>query len=470
MDLDGTLVHSDMLHESLLLASKSSLAVLTALPFWLKHGKAQFKHRVSEVTEIEAALLPYNDDVLLLIESARAEGRPVFLVTAASKKVARAVAKHLGVFDAVFSSDEFNNLSSDVKAQRLVDHFGERGFDYIGDSRADLAVFKRARRAYLISSQKSLLKAAEDNHDIVFLDNKKGGIRVWVRALRVHQWLKNLLVFVPLMAAHQVTDLPLLLSTIIAFLSFSLCASSVYVLNDLLDLPADRKHHRKKSRPFAAGELSIRSGLVAVPLLLAMSIIFALQLNPRFLAVLGSYYILTVTYSFFLKKQVIVDVMLLASLYTLRIIAGSVATDIKPSFWLLTFSMFVFLSLALVKRFSELRALTTSSKAALTGRGYRSDDLPVVLSLGSSSGMVSVLILAMYTQAEIVPAMYAAREWLWLAPPLMLYWTARLWMKAVRGEVNEDPVLFAAKDWQSLVVAAMIACTFLLATSEINLW
>ena len=459
-----------MLHESILLASKSSLKAIIALPFWLKYGKAQFKHRISQISEIDAPNLPYNIDVLSLIKTALSEGRPVFLTTAASNKVAQAVAQHLGVFDAVFSSDELTNLTSKIKAQRLVDTFGERGFDYIGDSKADLAVFARARRAYLISSRKSLRQAVQGHHDIILLDSANGGSRVWGRALRLHQWLKNLLVFVPLLAAHQATDPQLLLSTIIAFLSFSACASSVYLLNDLLDLPADRKHNRKKTRPFAAGELSIRSGLVAIPLLLAASIFLALQLPPRFIAALGSYYMLTLAYSFFLKKQVIVDVMLLASLYTLRIIAGSVATDIKPSFWLLTFSMFVFLSLALVKRYSELRAAVTASKVALTGRGYHADDLPVVLSLGSSSGMVSVLILAMYTQAEIVPSMYAAREWLWLAPPLMLYWTARLWMKAARGEVNEDPVIFAAKDWQSLTVALMIACTFLLAMSEIKLW
>ncbi|MNF73484.1 Decaprenyl-phosphate phosphoribosyltransferase [compost metagenome] len=265
------------------------------------------------------------------------------------------------------------------------------------------------------------------------------------------------------------TNPQLLFWAILAFISFSLCASSVYLLNDLLDLPADRKHHRKKNRPFAAGTLSVKSGIAAIPLLLGSSLILALQLPPRFLVVLGVYYFLTAAYSFLLKKQVIVDVMILASLYSIRVIAGAAATDIKPSFWLLAFSMFIFLSLALVKRYSELRDTAFSVKL-LPGRGYRPEDLPVVLALGSSSGMISVLILAMYTQAEIVPVMYPSHEWLWFAPSLMLYWTARLWMKTVRGEVDEDPVLFAARDWQSIVVVALMGCTFFMAISGPSLW
>ena len=465
VDLDGTLVRTDMLHETLLLLVKSSPASLAVLPGWLAKGKAGFKHLIAERVVVDASGLPYRTDVLSLIEQARAQGRPIILATASSTKVATAIADHLGLFDAVLSSDQGNNLSARAKAELLVERFGERGFDYIGNDTADLPVFARARQAFLVSSRGALRRAAARGHDsITFMDDPGGGLRVWVKALRLHQWLKNLLVFVPLVAAHQLTNLPLLMAAIIAFFSFSLCASSVYLLNDLLDLTADRAHVRKRKRPFASGALPVKAGIMAAPLLLAVALALALLLPPRFLAVLAIYYGLTLAYSFLLKKQVIVDVMLLAGLYTLRVIAGAAATSIIPSFWLLALSMFVFLSLAMVKRYSELRIAVAASKP-LAGRGYHPEDLPVVLSLGSSSGMVSVLILAMYTQAQIVPDLYPSPEWLWLAPPLMLYWTARLWMKTVRGKVDDDPVLFAAKDWQSLVVVTLMGAAFLLASS-----
>lgn len=470
VDLDGTLVRTDMLFETFLLLAKTSPLSLASLPGWLMKGKASLKHRIAERVTIDAASLPYRTDVLVLIETARAAQRPIILATASCAGIANGITDHLGLFDEVLCSDEGTNLSSHAKASMLVERFGERGFDYIGNDKADLPVFARARRAFLVSSQDGLRQAARDrNHDIDFIEDPSGGFRVWWRALRIQQWLKNLLVFVPLLAAHQVTNPQLLFWAILAFISFSLCASSVYLLNDLLDLPADRKHHRKKNRPFAAGTLSVKSGIAAIPLLLGSSLILALQLPPRFLVVLGVYYFLTAAYSFLLKKQVIVDVMILASLYSIRVIAGAAATDIKPSFWLLAFSMFIFLSLALVKRYSELRDTAFSVKS-LPGRGYRPEDLPVVLALGSSSGMISVLILAMYTQAEIVPVMYPSHEWLWFAPSLMLYWTARLWMKTVRGEVDEDPVLFAARDWQSIVVVALMGCTFFMAISGPSLW
>jgi 4-hydroxybenzoate polyprenyltransferase len=471
VDLDGTLVRTDTLHEALLLLARQRPAALVALPVWLTQGKARFKHHVSERVTIEPAALPYRADVLQLIKEARAEGRPVVLATAAPAPVATAIADHLGLFDAVLSSDETVNLSAETKAGALVARYGERGFDYIGDDRADLAVFARARHAVLVSSHNGLRKAAAARgpDTITFLDDPVGGGRAWLKALRIHQWLKNLVFFVPLVAAHAGGDIALLGAAILAFAAFCLCASSVYILNDLLDLPADRAHKRKKNRPFAAGMLPVKAGAAAAPLLLAVALGLGLLLPARFLSVLLLYYGLTTLYSFFLKRQVVVDVMLLAGLYTLRIIAGSAATGIAPSFWLLAFSMFVFLALAMVKRYAELR-VAPISPATLAGRGYRPDDLPVVLALGSASGMVSVLILALYTQAAIVPELYPAAEWLWLVPPLMLYWITRLWVKAQRGEVDEDPVIFAARDWQSLTVLGLIGAVFLLAMSGWSLW
>lgn len=469
VDLDGTLVHSDTLHENLLLMAKASPWSLAIASKWLLKGKSEFKHLVADRVKIDASLLPYRSEVIIQIEAARAAGRRVVLVTAACESIAKSVADYLGLFDELLCSNAGVNLSSHAKANALVGRFGEKGFDYIGNSKDDLAVFVHARRNTLISSSSRLRKSASSIAEVAFVDDGDGGLKAWRQALRLHQWLKNFLVFVPLFASHGIGDLQLLMAAILAFFSFSLCASAVYLLNDLLDLPSDRKHPRKKNRPFAAGILSAKAGVIIIPLLVILSVLISLLLPPLFFVVLVCYFSLTIVYSFWLKKQVIVDVMLLAGLYSLRVIAGAAATAIVPSFWLLALSTFAFLSLAFVKRYSELRN-TIGLPSGLAGRGYLPDDLPVVLALGTSSGMISVLILAVYTQAEIIPSKYPTPEWLWLAPLLMLYWTARIWMKTVRGEVDDDPVLFAARDWQSLIVAVLMGGAFVLASTHLAPW
>jgi 4-hydroxybenzoate polyprenyltransferase len=453
VDLDGTLVRTDCLHECLVLFAKKTPLSLGLLPAWLLKGKAVFKQEVGARVVVDFESLPYRQSVLGLIETARAEGRPVVLATAAPRSVAEGVAQYLGVFDEVLSSTDTVNLSAQNKADALERRFGRGGFDYIGNSKHDLPVLARARRGYLVNGPRS--KSGQDR--IQHLQDPSGGLRAWGKALRLHQWLKNLLLFVPLLASHRILEPGLFLAALAAFIAFSLCASSVYVLNDLLDLSADRRHPKKKNRPFASGTLSAASGIVASGALFIAAAALALFVRPEFAAVLLLYFALTTLYSFWLKRQVIVDVMLLGALYTLRIIAGSVACGIAPSFWLLAFSMFIFFCLALVKRYSELLLAATAASSPLHGRGYSSADLPVVLSLGTSSGMVSALVLALYTQSQIASEQYSAPEFLWFAPLLLLYWVARIWMKAQRGEVDDDPVVFAAKDWQSLVTLALMA-------------
>lgn len=469
VDLDGTLLRTDMLHECVLSLAKTSPLALGALPRWLLGGKAGLKHLVAERVSFDAALLPYRKEVLDLIEDARAAGRPVVLATAAAAPIAKAVAEHLGVFDQVIASDDRTNMSAKRKADALVERFGEGGFDYVGDSRDDLPILARARRGFLISAGNRPPRSLGEHQSITLIPGRRGGARSWIRALRVHQWLKNGLIFVPLAAAHQIGNLDLLLAAVIAFISFSLCASSVYILNDLLDLAADRAHHRKKERPFASGELPVAAGVIAAPLLLVLAIALATLVPPTFILVLGAYYLLTTLYSFWLKRQVIVDVTLLSALYTIRVVAGSAATGIRLSFWLLALSMFLFLCLAMVKRYSELQ-LAVGEEGQIKGRGYLASDLPVVLALGTASGMVSVLILAMYTQSSLVPEMYPASEWLWLPPLFVLYWVTRLWLKAQRGEIHDDPVVFAATDWQSLTIFGLMLAAFALATSGLRFW
>ncbi len=400
-----------------------------------------------------------------MIREARAAGRSTALVTASPQKVADAVANHLGLFDTVLASSDTQNVSHRIKAKALVDRFGARGFDYIGNSSDDLPVFEVCRRATLVSSNQRLRRRARRaNQAIGFFENPRGSGRTWGKALRVHQWLKNLLIFVPALAAGRILELGIAVQAALAFVSFSLLASAVYLVNDMIDLQSDRVHRTKCRRPFASGRLPVAAGFAAVPILIAASLLLTSLLPPLFLIALLGYAVATTLYTFLLKQQVIVDIMMLAGLYTMRILAGSAATDIQPSFWLLAFSMFVFFCLAAIKRYSELRLALQQDKP-LAGRGYLLSDLPVILAIGASSGLISVLILALYTQSLIVPETYPARGWIWLVPPLLLYWVARLWLKAGRGEIDDDPVLFAAKDWQSLGTVGLAGLLFVLARS-----
>lgn len=460
IDLDGTLIRTDLLHESLLALVHQDPRSLLSLPGLLGRGRAPFKHAVAARARIDAATLPYNQPVMAQIEKARAEGRPVVLVTAAAPQLADAVAAHLGCFTTVISSDAMHNLSGPAKAARLTELYGHCGFDYIGNSSADIPVWRAARKALVVGGNGAL-----DTH-ATRIEPVAARAISFIKALRPVQWLKNLLVFVPLLAGQKVGDPALFLATCLAFTAFSLTASSVYLVNDLLDLGADRCHHRKAARPFASGALPITTGIIAAPLLVAAAIAIGLLfLPPIFLVVLGGYLLLTSLYSFWLKREVILDVIVLAGLYTARLLAGSAATGIEPSFWLLAFSQFIFLSLALVKRYTELR-LKADDGNLIAGRGYYAADLPVLMALGASSGMMAVLVLALYIDSPATAALYAGRGWLWLVLPTFLYWVARLWMKTHRGEVHDDPVVFAARDRQSLLIAAILGLIFVAAAND----
>jgi len=468
VDCDGTFLRTDLLHEAVLNILKRRPWMIVAMVGWLLAGKSAFKSRVAAEAGLTMDAMPAHEDVLALIAEARASGRPVVLATAADRAHAEALAAHFDVFDAIVSSGDGLNLSSHAKAAELERRFGQAGFDYVGNAAADLAVWGRSRRSYVVAPSRGLLGAIRSRGLVVDAVGKRDGkLRYVIKALRPHQWMKNLLVLLPPLAGHQLR--PEILGTVLlAFVSFSLCASAVYVTNDLLDLDSDRRHARKRNRPFASGRLSIRAGLAMVPLLFAGSIAVALAVNPLFLLVLLLYAAMTSAYSFRLKQQVIVDVILLAMLYTMRILGGSAATYVPPSFWLLAFSMFLFFSLALVKRYSELLPMVAAGKAdTLAGRGYRASDLPVLMATGVSSGMSAVMVLAFYLDDAKTRAMYPSTKVILLAPVLILYWVARLWMKTHRDEMHEDPVLFAAKDWQTLVIAVILGGLFVLASTHI---
>lgn len=454
VDLDGTLLKSDVLYESLLALLSRNPFYLFLLPFWLVKGKAALKHEIASRVELDPATLPYDERLVSLLKETPA--RPRVLCTATNAKFAHRIAEHLGVFDQVLASDDQLNLSGSRKASALVDRFGERGFDYAGNESVDLDVWSRARCAWVVNGSRSLAQRAAkvttvDRH----LPASSGGLRTWIKAIRVHQWLKNLLVFLPLLASHRFYDAMSVVHVGIAFLAFGLCASGVYVLNDLLDLPSDRRHPRKCRRPFAAGTLPLLHGLAAAPALTLAGFALALLVSPMFALVLAGYYVMTLAYSLRLKRVVMVDVVVLAGLYTIRIIGGAAAIDSPLSFWLLAFSMFLFLSLAMLKRYTELATMLASGNDKASGRGYAVDDLPLIQSLGGASGYLAVLVFALYINSPESLALYRHPQVLWLICPMLLYWISRVWIKAHRGGMDDDPVVFAVTDRISQIVIAV---------------
>ena len=463
VDLDGTLIRTDLLFESALNVLQRNPLYLFAFPWWLLHGRARLKSEIARRADIDVDTLPCDTRMLELTRRETGH-RAVILCTAADRQLANAVAEHVGGFDEVMASDGTRNLSGHSKARALVERFGERGFDYAGNESRDLHIWQHARGAIVVNAGKGLAARAGKVCELLsVLPREHAGLRAWFKALRLHQWLKNLLVFLPLLAAHLVFDATAVLRAITAFLIFGVCASGVYVLNDLLDLSADRRHPRKRMRPFAAGRLPLSAGLAVAPLLTLGAFAGALALSPRFALVLLGYYILTLSYSLRLKRIAMLDVVLLAALYTIRIVAGGVAIGTGLSFWLLAFSMFLFLSLAMLKRYTELLAMRDSGAGKAHGRGYDVEDLVLVQSLGGASGYLSVLVLALYINSTASELLYRHPQVLWLLCPLLLYWVSRVWMVAHRGAMHDDPVVFAVTDNVSRAVLVLGALVALLA-------
>ncbi len=440
VDLDGTLIHTDLLSESFLSALKRQWWIVFLLPFWLLKGRACLKHNLSTRARLDPSSLPYRQDLLARLEREHEQGRTLILATGADRSLAEAVAAHLGIFRSVIATGEGVNLTGSHKADRLTAEFGLGGFDYIGDSDVDIPVWAAARVGTRVSKKSSPLKSL-------------------FRALRPKHWVKNLLVFVPVITGHGLTDSTALFKASLAFAAFSLIASSVYLINDLMDLAADRRHPVKYRRPFAAGDLPIHFGLLAAPFLALAGFGIAALLGPASLGVLAFYLGLTFLYTFYLKRKLLVDVFSLAILYTLRIVEGGAATGILCSVWLLAFSVFQFLSLAFLKRSAELSNLLRTSREEASGRNYFTWDLVQVNVFGVVAAYMSSLVLALYIASDNVKLLYNQPVWLWLIVPMHLYWMSRAWILSHRGAMNEDPILFAALDritWASALVAALV--------------
>lgn len=469
VDLDGTLTFTDTLYESLICLLRKNPLYLLVIPFWLFRGKAVLKAKIADRINLDITTLPYNEDLILWLKEERLSGKLIVLCTASHIRIAQAIADHLNLFDQVMATDGITNNSGANKKALLDANYGNKGYDYVGNSLADLIVWAGAKQAIVVNASEAIiLKASRVTIVSKIFQPKVVILEDWYKALRVHQWLKNLLVFVPLIAAHQIDNFQAVQTLTLAFISFSLCASAVYITNDLFDLESDRKHPRKYQRPFASAKFPIHFGVVLALLFILISLSLGLVVNEAFTTSLIIYFTLTFIYSLWLKRFIIVDCLTLAILYTLRIIAGSEAVAIKLSFWLFAFSIFIFLSLAFVKRYSELQTYSQIGNSNAHGRGYLVTDAPLIQIFGITAGYASVLVLALYLQSDTVITLYAKPQMIWFAVPLILFWVSWVWMKAHRGEMHDDPIAFAIKDKASLTVGVLIAFSFFIATKGIT--
>jgi 4-hydroxybenzoate polyprenyltransferase/phosphoserine phosphatase len=458
VDLDGTLTPADTLVESLVNVVKQSPLNLIRILFWLTRGRAGFKETVAVHASISGEHLPYRQTLLDYIREEKQKGRTIVLATAAHHSIAHNVASHLGLFDQVLATEAGNNLKGKAKLQAIREKVGP-SFVYAGDSEADVPIWKAADGAVLVDVAENI--AQDVRRDVQVereFSGESGGVGVWVKALRAHQWLKNLLLFVPLLTAFSFFDLGKLTAMAGAFLAFCLAASATYILNDLWDLENDRAHPRKRLRPFASARLPILNGLAVAAGALLLALVLAFSVSSAFLLMLLLYLVLSSAYSWVLKEYVLIDVLMLSLLYTLRILSGSVAIGIATSSWLLAFSVFMFLSLALVKRCAELVSLEKSGKAATRGRDYRVTDLVVLWPLGVGAALSAVVVFGLFISAPETQTRYGTPQMLWLAALGLIYWLARLWVKTSRGEMHDDPVIYAIKDRGSrMTVFALVA-------------
>lgn len=460
VDVDGTLIRSDLLFEAALQLIATQPWNSWKLVTWLAGGKASLKRNLVESTDPHIATMPLRDETVAAIAAAKAAGRPVWLASASDHRWVEQIAARVDGIDGVLGSDGVTNLSGANKASALVERFGHKGFDYIGDHHVDMPVWDAARRPIVIAQSNGLERAVKRRFpDAEIIARPRTPITPYFKAMRPYQWAKNALVFLPAIAGHSIGDPKVLLAAIMAFFAFSFAASSAYIINDLLDLPGDRDHHRKSKRPFAAAVIPIPRGIMMSAGLMVLAIGLGALLPLEFLVILLAYVVLTLAYSFYLKRQMLIDVIILGGLYTIRVLGGIAATGEEKSQWLLMFCLFFFLSLAIVKRCSELVARREAGKSSPPGRGYAINDLAMLLPLGAAAGYASVMVVMLYLSSPKITGLYAHPLRMWLICPLLIYWISRALMLSNRNQMHDDPIIFAMTDkvsWLTGVVAAVI--------------
>ena len=457
VDLDGTLVRTDIAQELMMRSFGSARTVRGLAAAALRDGRSGVKRVLSDASDLRADLLPYNQAVLDHIRAARDQGRTVVLATAADRMVAEQIAEHTGLFDAVLASEPGRNLKGAAKLEAIREFAGGDDFEYLGDTMADMPIWQAASRRGFVNppGPARALHAAEPERTSLHVEDRKPAFGQVLKAMRPHQWAKNGLVMLPLLFSHSYGDPASVLAALAAFLIFSLCASAVYLINDMVDIDADRAHAKKRHRPFAAGRLAPVTGVMAAAGLFTFSILAAfLAVGTLFGLVLLAYIALTTAYSFFLKQRATIDVVLLALLFTIRIIAGAAAIGVELTPWLLNFALFFFLSLAYMKRYIEI------SRSAATGkvpsRDYSPEDLGTVQAFGIANGTASLLMLALYLNSQTASEQYASPTLLWLSFPVMVFWICRAWMEASRGRIDDDPVVYVLKDRTSLIAVGVV--------------
>lgn len=469
VDVDGTLLRGDLLAESALAYLRANpLRIFTVL-MWMLQGRAVLKRRLAERVELDVDALPLNEELVGFIEAEHAKGREIHLATASDAMVAARLAKRFGFIDGVIASDGVSNLKGEAKAQALRKRF-PAGFAYAGDARADLPVWRAAAETIVVDAAPATLRAAEAiRPPVAVFPRKPVGLRTIAKAARVHQWAKNALVAVPLVLGGRAFDPDGWATVAVGFLLLGLLASSTYVLNDLWDLEDDRKHWSKKNRPFASGRIPILAGLMAAPIGIVVALAGALAIGlPTFLA-FATYLALTLAYSLRVKRIMVLDAFTLASLFTLRLVIGITLAAVPGSPWLLVFSMFLFASLSIAKRHTEILRMIEAGKVETAGRGYLSSDGPVLIALGVSSGVSAVLVMVLYLINEAFRAgFYSTPEALWAFPCALFVWLGRIWTISGRGELNDDPVVFAIRDKASLLLGAGMAVAFLVAVAPLH--
>ncbi|MEH6582583.1 MAG: UbiA family prenyltransferase [Halioglobus sp.] len=466
VDLDGTLVRSDMLLENFFLFLRLYPLQIFRLPFWLMAGRANLKRKLADTVLPSIETVPFNDALVVWLIEQHEGGARLVLATGSDARIAHKVADHLGIFSEVLGTEDIN-LTAENKRRVLVERYGEGGFEYVGNALADFVVWQSASLIHVANPERGVLEGARERGSIgKIFDSSTDRFATAMKAIRPHQWSKNILILVPLLASHRIFETSLLWDALLAFIAFGACASSVYLFNDLLDLPDDRRHATKKYRPLAAGTLPIKQALILIPCLLVFAFGLALWALPfAFSGVLAIYSVLTLAYSLWLKRVAILDVLTLAMLYTARVVAGAAALSLEATFWILAFCMFIFISLAFLKRYTELYAAREDGNQGKTaGRGYYAEDFELLASLGASSGYLAVLVLALYINESDSTTLYLTPEWMWLACPLLLYWLSRAWLLAHRGQMHDDPIVFALRDTASRWIGVAFLAVFALAS------
>ena len=461
VDLDGTFIKSDILYESLVAAVKNNPWVIFLCVFWLMKGKSHLKHKLSQRADIACGLLPLNMEFYSFLVAEKEKNRTIVLATASNFKYAKEICNQYPLFDSFISSDQYTNLKGEAKLKKISSLSDT--FAYAGNSSEDFVIFEKADERYLVNPTRKARRMSSKADITTVFDGKKKGMGIWVKQLRIHQWLKNILIFVPLLVSGKFMELEFLSLSLLGFLSFSLLASATYIVNDLADLENDRHHVRKNSRPLAAGKISIFDAIILAGVLLGISFGIASMIDGMFVFVLMAYLFTTLLYTLKIKQYIGLDVITLASLYTIRIFAGAAALSIMVSFWLFSFSMFCFFSLALVKRCAELKSHDGQDKTRVEGRDYRSMDYNILVNLGTSSALLAVLMFCFYTNSNALSNQYQDPTLLWLIVPALCYWLIRMWIKTNRGEMHDDPIIFSLTDKGSLMTIVFIVLITLIA-------